>query len=70
MKHLPHQHAQAADRKAARVAEARLQVALRGQLLHAPDLSSDRDEEATEYAAILRDFERVHDEATGADRFN
>jgi hypothetical protein len=70
MKHSPHQHAQGAIRQGARVAEARLQAVVRSQYLAAPDLYSDRDDNAAEYAAILRDFERVHDESADADRFN
>ncbi|HET9384873.1 MAG TPA: hypothetical protein VFO67_06975 [Gemmatimonadales bacterium] len=63
-------HARVAGSRAARVAEAQMQAALRTRLLQAPDLFSDRDENAAEYASILQDFERLRNEATDADRFN
>lgn len=69
MKHPVHQQARSAGSRAARVAETRLYTALRAQHT-APDLFSDRNEDAAEYAAILRYFERVHDEAADADRYN
>ena len=51
---------------AARSAEAMLRAALRAQGEDAPELFSDRDDEAREYASILRDFACRHDEALDA----
>ena len=36
----------------------------------APALFSDRDDDAAEYASLLRDFEYVHDEALGSERYS
>jgi hypothetical protein len=36
----------------------------------APALFSDRDDEAAEWASLLRDFECVHDEALGCERYS
>lgn len=57
-------------RTAATRAEERLRAALRAQRPEAPEVFSDRDEDAAEYQSILRDFERVHDEALCAERYN
>jgi len=43
-----------------------LRAALRAQWEDAPELFSDRDDEAREYASILRDFACRHDEALDA----
>jgi hypothetical protein len=51
-------------------AQQQLRAALRAQWQDAPALFSDRDDDAAECADLLREFERVHDEATGADRSN
>ena len=51
---------------AARRAEAMLRAALRAQWEDAPELFSDRDDEAREYASILRDFACRHDAAREA----
>ena len=51
---------------AARRADARLRAALQAQWEDAPELFSDRDDEAREYASILRDFACRHDEALDA----
>ena len=51
---------------AARRAEARLQAALHAQREDALELFSDRDDEAREYASILRDFACRHDAALDA----
>ena len=51
---------------AVRRAEAMLRAALRAQGEDAPELFSDRDDEAREYASILRDFACRHDEALDA----
>ena len=50
----------------ARRAQERLRAALQAQGEDAPELFSDRDDEAREYASILRDFARRHDEARDA----
>ena len=55
---------------AARRAEQRLQAALRAQSSAAPDLFSDRDDDAAEYAGILRDFVNAHEEELGAERYS
>ena len=59
-----------AARAAMRRCERQLQAALRAQRPDAPDLFSDRNEDDAEYASLLRDFECVHDEALGAERYN
>jgi len=51
---------------AARRAEARLRAALQAQREDAPELFTDRDDEAREYASILRDFACRHDAASDA----
>jgi len=43
-----------------------LRAALRAQGEDAPELFSDRDDEAREYASILRDFACRHDAALDA----
>jgi hypothetical protein len=43
-----------------------LRAALQAQRENAPELFSDRDDEAREYASILRDFACRHDEALDA----
>lgn len=55
---------------AARRAEAWLRAALQAQRADPPDLFSDRDDDAMEYASILRDFTCRHDVALGAERYN
>lgn len=66
---LPHL-ARRSNRAAASRAEQRVQAALRVQRRDVPELFSDRNEDAAEYESILRDFERVHDEALRAERYN
>ena len=56
-------------RRAAGSAEGRWQAALRQLNPDAPELFSDRQEDAVEVECILRDFERAHDEALGAERY-
>jgi len=58
-----------ARRPAACSAERRWQAALKRLDPEAPELFSDRQEDAVEVECILRDFERVHDEALGAERY-
>ena len=70
MKKSHQQHPRIAARASMRFNEQQLQAALRAQRQYAPDLFSDRDEEDAEYASLLRDFECVHDEALGAERYN
>ena len=55
---------------AARRAELWLRAALQAQRAEALELFSDRDDDALEYASILRDFECAHDKALGAERHN
>jgi len=55
---------------ASRRAERQLIAALRAQPRVGPEFFSDRDEDAAEVAAILRDFGRVHDETVSAERYN
>lgn len=50
-------------------AEARWQAALDRLSPDAPELFSDRQDHAMEIECILRDFEQVHDEALGAERY-
>ena len=69
MKASSHRHS-ATPAPAARRAEERLRAALRTRWPDAPDLFSDRNEDAAERASILRDFESVHDEALRAERYN
>ena len=56
-------------RRAAGSAEERWQAALRKLNPDAPELFSDRQEDAVEVEYILRDFERAHDEALGVERY-
>ncbi|OGA25181.1 MAG: hypothetical protein A3I02_08805 [Betaproteobacteria bacterium RIFCSPLOWO2_02_FULL_67_26] len=58
-----------AQRRALCTAEARWQAALRKLSPEPPELFSDRQDEAVEVECILRDFERVHDEALGVERY-
>jgi hypothetical protein len=58
-----------ARRRAACTAEERWQAALRRLSPDAPDLFSDRQDHEVEVECILREFERVHDEALGAERY-
>jgi hypothetical protein len=36
----------------------------------APDMFSDRDDDAAEHASLMRDFERMRDEALGSERYS
>lgn len=56
-------------RRAACSAEKRWQSALRRLDPDAPELFSDRQEDAVEIECILRDFERAHDAALGVERY-
>lgn len=56
-------------RRSAFSAEERWQSALRRLNPDAPELFSDRQEDAVEVECILRDFERAHDEALGVERY-
>jgi hypothetical protein len=56
-------------RRAVSCAEARWQAALRSLNPDAPELFSDRQDDAVEVECILRDFERAHDEALGVERY-
>lgn len=47
-----------------------LLAALQSQWKNTPALFSDRDDEAAEYASVLRDFEYARDEALDAERYN
>lgn len=58
-----------ARRRAACTAEERWQAALRRLRPDAPELFSDRQEDAVEVERILREFERVHDEELGVERY-
>lgn len=58
-----------ARRRAACTAELRWLAALRRLRPEAPELFSDRREDAVEVECILRDFERAHDEALGVERY-
>jgi hypothetical protein len=58
-----------AARRAACSAEERWQAALRRLSPDAPELFSDRQEDAVEIDCILRDFERARDEALGVERY-
>ena len=68
MTHPVRRHARVAGSRTAYVAETQMLAVLRAQDLQAPDLFSSRDEDAAEYAAILRDFERAHDELAEGDQ--
>ena len=70
MKKILQLHSRTTPRASAQYNLQRLQSALRAQRPDAPDLFSDRDEDDVEYASLLRDFELVHDEALGAERYN
>ena len=63
-------HSRIPARASANSMERRLQATLRAQRLEAPDLFSDRDEDETEYASLLRDFECVRDEALEAECYS
>jgi len=54
----------------AREARRRLHPALQMPRLEAPDIFSDREEDAAEYDSIVRDFETARDEALSAERYN
>ena len=56
-------------RRGACTAEQRWLEALRKLRPEAPELFSDRQEDAVEVESILRDFERAHDEALGVERY-
>lgn len=56
-------------RRAVCSAEARWQRALRALRPGAPEVFSDRQEDAVEYEHILREFGRARDEALGVERF-
>ena len=58
-----------ARQRAACTAEQRWQAALRRLRPEAPELLSDRQEDAREVERILRDFERARDEALGVERY-
>lgn len=70
MKKSAHRHSRGATRAPARGGEKRLLAALRAQSPDALDLFTDRDDDAGEYQSLLRDFERVREEAIGAERYN
>jgi hypothetical protein len=53
-----------------REARRRLHAALQTLRREAPDIFSDREEDAVEYESIVRDFETVHDEALAGERYN
>ena len=59
----------AKERRAVCSAEKRWQSALRRLNPDAPELFSDRQEDAVEIECILRDFERAHDAALGVERY-
>jgi hypothetical protein len=54
----------------ARDARRRLHAALQTLRLEAPDIFSDREEDAVEYDSIVRDFETARGEALSAERYN
>lgn len=70
MKKSAHRHSRVAARASVRGWERRLQAALRSQPTDAIDLFSDRDEDVVEYAALLRGFEGVREEALEAERYS
>ena len=47
-----------------------LLAALQAQRMEPPALFSERNDDAAEYASLLRDFECAHDEALDAERYN
>jgi hypothetical protein len=53
----------------ARHARRRLEAA-QAQWPEAPDMFSDRHDDAAEYASLMRDFECVRDEALGSGRYS
>jgi len=50
-------------------AEQKLQALLRAQRRDAPELFSDREEDAKEYDSIVRRFVAVHDETLSAEPY-
>jgi hypothetical protein len=64
-----HRMARAGAPVMAREARRRLHAALQLRL-EAPDIFSDREEDAAEYDSIVRDFETARDEALSAERYN
>ena len=58
-----------ARRRAAGTAEQRWRAAVRRLRPDAPELFSDRQEDAREVECILREFGRAHDEALGVERY-
>ncbi len=65
MKPSTHRHSRRAGR-----AQRWLLAPLQAQWQDAPALFSDRDDDAAEYASLLRDFECARDEALGAERYS
>jgi hypothetical protein len=47
-----------------------LLAAMHAQRKEPPVLFSERDDDAAEYASLMRDFECVRDEALDAERYN
>jgi hypothetical protein len=54
----------------ARDARRRLEATLQTLRLEAPDIFSDREEDAVEYESIVRGFETARDEALSGERYN
>jgi len=65
MKSSTHRHSRRAIRS-----QRWLLVALQTQWRDTPALFSERNDDAAEYASLLRDFECAHDEALDAERYN
>jgi hypothetical protein len=70
MKTTIHRTARAGTPVMERDARRRLEAMLQTLRREAPAIFSDREEDAVEYDSIVRDFERVHDEALSAERYN
>ena len=70
MKATVHRAARAETPVMARDARRKIEAALQALQMQAPDIFSDREEDAAEYDSIVRDFETARDEAVAADRYN
>ena len=70
MKTAVHRTAKTGIPLVARAARRRPGVALQVLRLEAPDIFSDREEDAVEYENIVRDFAIVRDEALSGERYN
>lgn len=70
MKTTIHRTARAVTPVVARDARRRLEATLQTLRLEAPDIFSDREEDAVEYDSIVRDFAIAHDEAFSGERYN